>query len=102
MRMDAVHSVAMAAPNRPLRALFIYWFVGKDRVTPYHAERIFWTMKDRVLENRNHRWAYILVFSPVRAEQTSEAVERGQTAAMELLAQFVEQLSPALRPLPNS
>ena len=98
MRMDAFHSVAQAAPGRPVRTIFVYWFVGKDRTTPHHWERILWTTSDRVLFNRNHRWAYLLIASPVRPEMTAEALERAQADTMGLLTQFVEQLYPMMRP----
>jgi EpsI family protein len=101
MRMNAVHTVAMAAPNVPSRAIFVYWFVGKDRVTPHHWQRIFWTTKDRVLHNRNHRWAYLLIAAALRPEQTVEAQQRAQADTMRLLGGFVEQLYPLLRPLPK-
>jgi len=76
----------------------VYWFVGKDRTTPHHWERILWTTSDRVLFNRNHRWAYLLIASPVRPEMTAEALERAQADTMGLLTQFVEQLYPMMRP----
>jgi EpsI family protein len=101
MRMDSMHTVSMTAPGRPARALFVYWFVGKDRVTPHHWERIFWTTKDRVFQNRNHRWAYILIASPVRAEQDADAPAKAQEATMKVLGGFIEQLYPMLRPLPQ-
>lgn len=40
---------------------FAYWFVGKDRETPYHIERMFWMASDRIIRNVSHRWAYIAV-----------------------------------------
>jgi len=101
MRMNAVHAVTMAAPNVPARAIFIYWFIGKHRVTPYHWQRILWTTKDRVLHNRNHRWAYLLIATPLRPEQTAAAQEQAQADAMRLLGGFVEQLQPVLRPQPH-
>ncbi len=102
MRMDAVHNVMMTVSNRSARAIFVYWFVGKDRVTPYHWQRILWTTKDRILQNRNHRWAYILIAASVRPEQTSEALARAQADTMRQLSGFVEQLYPQLRPQPNN
>lgn len=98
MRMDAAHTVTLAGPNRPARAIFIYWFVGKDRVTPYHWQRIFWTTRDRVLRNLNHRWAYLLIATPVRPEETAEAQARAQAEAMQLLGEFVAELYPMLCP----
>lgn len=38
---------------------FAYWFVGKDRETPYHVERMIWMASDRILRNVSHRWAYV-------------------------------------------
>ncbi len=40
---------------------YAYWFVGKDRETPYHHMRMFWMAADRVMRNVSHRWAYISV-----------------------------------------
>ena len=40
---------------------YAYWFVGKDRETPYHHMRMFWMAADRVLRNVSHRWAYVSV-----------------------------------------
>jgi EpsI family protein len=99
MRMDAVHTVAMAGPGRPAQAIFAYWFIGKDRTTPHHWQRILWTTADRVLHNRNHRWAYLLLMSPVRVGATTEATEHAQTETMKTLGEFVEQLYPMMRPI---
>lgn len=40
---------------------FAYWFVGKDRETPYHLQRMVWMATDRVFHNVSHRWAYIAI-----------------------------------------
>ncbi|MEX2605715.1 MAG: exosortase-associated EpsI family protein, partial [Kiritimatiellia bacterium] len=40
---------------------YAYWFVGKDRETPHHLERLMWMSIDRLLRNVTHRWAYIAV-----------------------------------------
>ena len=40
---------------------YAYWFVGKNRETPYHTTRMIWMGLDRVLHNIAHRWAYIAV-----------------------------------------
>jgi len=79
------------------RSIFVYWFVGKDRTTAHHLERIFWTTKDRVLHNTNHRWAYILIHSPVRLEtNTADEIKRADAAAMKITARFVQDLYPTL------
>lgn len=40
---------------------YAYWFVGKDRETARHSERMFWMGFDRFFRNVSHRWAYISV-----------------------------------------
>lgn len=40
---------------------YAYWFVGKDRETPHHLERLIWMSVDRLFRNVTHRWAYIAV-----------------------------------------
>jgi len=40
---------------------YAYWFVGKDRETPYHIQRMIWMAYDRIFHNVSHRWAYISV-----------------------------------------
>lgn len=40
---------------------YAYWFVGKDRETPYNLQRMIWMATDRILHNVSHRWAYVSV-----------------------------------------
>jgi hypothetical protein len=40
---------------------YAYWFVGKNRETPHHMQRMIWMAMDRILFNVAHRWAYISV-----------------------------------------
>ncbi len=40
---------------------YAYWFVGKDRETPHHLQRMFWMATDSIFNNVAHRWAYISV-----------------------------------------
>ena len=50
---------------------YAYWFVGKDRETAKHSERMFWMGYDRFVRNVSHRWAYISV-SGVRGSETGD------------------------------
>jgi EpsI family protein len=96
MRMNAIRSLPMPDGRTELqRAVFVYWFIGKNRVTPYHWQRIFWNMCDRVLHNTNHRWAYVLIYVPV----TDEGVQkRGEASdkAMNVVARFVQDIYPTM------
>ena len=97
MRMDATH--ALSAPSGQTitsHSIFIYWFIGKGRTTPYHWQRMLWTTKDRVLHNRNHRWAYVLIHVPASAGLPPEATARAHAEAVQQAAQFVQAIYPAL------
>lgn len=77
-------------------AVFIYWFVGKDRTTPHHWERIWWTTLDRVFKNRNHRWAYFLINNVVPPERVGNDPRAAQDESMRVIARFVQDIYPQL------
>ncbi|MFC1497328.1 exosortase-associated EpsI family protein [Verrucomicrobiota bacterium] len=62
---------------------FAYWFVGFNRETPYHLQRLFWMSSDRVFRNINHQWAYI----SVAAQKSSHGDEHIQK-----VSDFIEEL----------
>jgi peptidoglycan/xylan/chitin deacetylase (PgdA/CDA1 family) len=77
-------------------SIFLYWFIGKDRVTPYHWQRIYWTAKDRVLHNTNHRWAYILIHIPVKKNPATGDAGKSEEETMKVVAGFVQDIYPTL------
>ncbi|MCG3150441.1 MAG: hypothetical protein PCFJNLEI_03927 [Verrucomicrobiae bacterium] len=79
-------------------SVFVYWFVGKERTTPHHWQRIWWTSLDRVLHNRNHRWAYFLISTIVPPDQVGSDPAASQDAAMKLVDNFVRAAYPQLIP----
>ncbi len=65
----------------PVRAFYIYWFVGQNVTTPSEIHRVLLSNWDRVMHNVAHRWAYVSVFSLItdnlrpggeNAEQTQD------------------------------
>src|SRR6266446_2631116 len=96
-RLNATRDVPLS-DGRLARAnsIFLYWFVGKDRVTPYHWQRIYWTAKDRVLYNTNHRWAYILIDVPIRGDMDESGAASSEDDAMKVLANFVQDIYPTM------
>jgi hypothetical protein len=96
-RLNATRDVSLS-DGRMARAnsIFLYWFVGKDRVTPYHWQRIYWTAKDRVLHNTNHRWAYILIHIPVTQGESSTGAGKSEEQTMKVVAGFVQDFYPTL------
>ncbi|MGA0333628.1 MAG: hypothetical protein ACO3N7_00430 [Kiritimatiellia bacterium] len=49
------------SPSYTHYSYYAYFFIGKDRTTPLHFERLLWMSLDRVFRNVAHRWAYIAV-----------------------------------------
>jgi hypothetical protein len=77
-----------------LRSLFMYWFVGKDRTTPHHFERILLTSWDRVVHNVNHRWAYVTVSAEVLGSVIPGA--ESDEATLKRLKEFAGQIEPEI------
>ncbi|NCD35016.1 MAG: exosortase-associated EpsI family protein [Spartobacteria bacterium] len=56
-------------------SFYAYWFVGKDRETPYHVERMFWMAYDRIVKNVSHRWSYISISGSGKYAAKKETVD---------------------------
>ena len=67
---------------------YAYWFVGKNRETASHWERMFWLAWDRFVHSVAHKWAYIAV-SGSREDDDSESYKSEITS-------FVQKLYPHL------
>jgi hypothetical protein len=61
LQVMILHLSKEIAPNRFSHSYYAYWFVGKNRETPLHHERMIWMAMDRIFKNITHRWAYIAV-----------------------------------------
>jgi EpsI family protein len=97
MRINGARTIQFANGQTGLyRSIFVYWFVGKDRVTARHWQRILWTSKDRVLYNTNHRWAYILISIPVTANVAQDGNVKPPEEAMKVVTRFVQDIYPTL------
>ncbi len=53
---------------------YVYWFVGKNRVTPSHLERILLNTYDRAVHGVSHRWAYVSYLTPIYEDPKTDAV----------------------------
>jgi Protein of unknown function (DUF3485) len=74
---------------------FIYWFIGKDKTTDDHLERIFLTSWDRIVHRVNHRWAYVIVDAILPPEPKVTAGER-QKVLSDLIS-FTGELIPQIQ-----
>lgn len=98
-RLDATRPIQYPDGRRSVgHAIFLYWFVGKDRVTASHPQRIFLTTMDRVFRNRNARWAYILILAPMETDAGAGAggSKENEKETMRSVAQFVQDIYPTL------
>jgi hypothetical protein len=95
MLLNIVRKISLAdGTSRELTTLFLYWFVGRDTTTPHHLVRILKTNLDMLLQNTNHRWAYVIVSAPVLEGITPEGKNADQTLAM--LKDFIAFLAPQI------
>ena len=97
--MKLLVSRPIALPNgdrRELTSIFCYWFVGKGTTTPYHIVRILKTSLDLLLHNVNHRWAYVIVSSPVLAGLSAGGENEEQS--LETIKSFISELAPQIMP----
>jgi len=78
--------------QKELTSYFMYWFVGKDTTTPYHFVRILKTNLDMLMHNTNHRWAYVIVSSPVLEGFTPDGKNAEQT--LDMLKKFIGEVAP--------
>jgi hypothetical protein len=81
--------------KQTLSAYYMYWFVGQNIVTPYHWERIWRTSWDSVVHHINHRWAYVIVSSPIAASLDSHGKNRPQT--LEMMKTFIRDILPSFQ-----
>lgn len=81
----------------PLRAHYIYWFVGSDVTTASNLERQLLSFRDNILHNINHRWAYPSVMAwvteGVPPEKTGQRM-RSDEETVTMLLNLVRTLAP--------
>jgi hypothetical protein len=81
--------------RRKVTNIFYYWFVGKDKTTHEHRERVLLTSWDRVLHNVNHRWAYVIVSGVVPDAKQRGAKSEKETD--ETLVKFIAKMAPQIQ-----
>lgn len=91
--------VLKSGEMRSLQAHYMYWFVGRDVTASTTAERRWLSVKDNLLRNVNHRWAYVSVmalvtenFTPLETGQRMRT--NGQT--VDLVMRVIRAVSPLI------
>jgi len=67
---------------------FAFWYVGTDRETASHYERMFWMGYDRIVRSQADRWAYVSI-TGLREKDGDKHVEE--------LTEFIQDLYPKIR-----
>lgn len=83
--------------RKPLRAHYVYWFVGKDVTTPYNATQVWLSSWDNIARNVNHRWAYPSLTAWVTENfEPSETGQRkrGSDETMKVITTLIRELVP--------
>jgi len=81
--------------HRMFHAFFMYWFVGENLTTPSQFMRVFQNSWDRIFYNRAHRWAYVMIESPVSDSLRPDGLNAAQTQQM--MADFIRQAVPTFQ-----
>lgn len=83
--------------QKPLRAHYVYWFVGTDITTPNNSTRVWLSSWDNIVRNVNHRWAYPSImawvtenFDPAETGQR----QRSSQETMALITTLIHDLTP--------
>ncbi|MCS7009179.1 MAG: EpsI family protein, partial [Chthoniobacterales bacterium] len=76
--------------RKTMTMLFLYWYVGSGLTTNSQLERILRSNLDLLFYNRVHRWAYVIVSSPVLGGLTQNGLT--ETETMERLKEFVREV----------
>jgi EpsI family protein len=81
--------------HRTLQAYYMYWYVADGLTTPSHATRNWVSSRDRVLFNRDHRWAYVIAMSPIAQSVKPDGLDADKTR--EMLSDFIRQIVPTIQ-----
>jgi hypothetical protein len=79
----------------PVRAFYIYWFVGQNVTTPSEIHRVLLSNWDRVMHNVAHRWAYVSVFSLITDNLRQDGENAEQTEAR--MVDFSKRIVPTFQ-----
>ena len=78
-----------------IKAYFMYWYVADNLTTPSHLERNLVSSWDRVVHNRDHRWAYVYAMSAITDSLAADGLDAGQTRDM--LTHFIKEVVPTFQ-----
>ncbi len=88
---------ALNSDQKPitLKAYYMYWYVADNLTTPDHLTRNWISSWDRVVHNRDHRWAYVIAMSPITETIRPDGMNAAQTR--EMLKNFIREIVPTFQ-----
>jgi len=89
----------MLDDNRQLhtvKAYYMYWYVADNLCTPSHLQRNLRSSWDRIVHNRDHRWAYVIAMSYI-TETTQSSGGMNAPATKDMLTAFIRQIVPTFQ-----
>lgn len=76
-------------------AYYMYWYVADGISTPSRDVRNWVSSWDRILHNRDHRWAYVIAMSMITESTRPDGLNAAQTQKM--LSDFISQIVPTFQ-----
>lgn len=81
---------------KPVRAHYVYWWIGKSTSTPSDFERILITVVDNMFRNINNRWGYPSVMVNVNLELGEAAEEEARERAFDFIREYAPLFQKSL------
>ena len=78
-----------------IKAYYMYWYVADNITTPSHLARNLTSSWDRIVHNRDHRWAYVIAMSPITNSYRTDGLNAEQTRDM--LTNFIREIVPTFQ-----
>ncbi len=77
------------------RAFYMFWYVADGITTSSHLTRNVLTSWDRIVHNRDHRWAYVTAMSTITESSRVDGLNSQQTE--KLLKDFICAIVPSFQ-----
>jgi EpsI family protein len=78
-----------------VHANYMFWYVADNLTTQSHLERNLRSSWDRVVHNRDHRWAYVIAMSAITDNLEPHGMNSDQTR--DLLTRFIREIVPTFQ-----
>ncbi len=97
VRNLSIQRQAVSSTQQPtlIHAYYMYWYVTDGISTPSRATRNWLSSWDRVVHNRDHRWAYVIAMSPITESLRPDGLNAEQTKKM--LQDFIREIVPTFQ-----